>query len=63
MNKAAMSVKEMAEQMGISLPTAYKLVKQPGFPTIRLGTKILIPVEGFMAWLREQAGGGDGDAE
>lgn len=51
MDKAVMSVLEMAEQMGISRPKAYELVKEPGFPTIRVGTRILIPVDAFKEWL------------
>lgn len=45
MEKTTMSVQELSAQMGISLPKAYELVKSPGFPTIRIGTRILIPVE------------------
>ena len=33
-----MSVQELSSQMGISLPKAYELVKQPGFPVLRIGT-------------------------
>ena len=51
MEKTTMSVQELAAQMGISLPKAYQLVKTPGFPTIRVGTRILIPVEAFKEWL------------
>ena len=40
--------------MGISLPKAYELVKEPGFPTIKVGTRILIPVEGFNEWLKKK---------
>lgn len=39
MEKTTMSVAELSMQMGISLPKAYELVKQPGFPTIRVGTR------------------------
>ena len=53
--KSTMSVQELARQMGISLPKAYELAKDPGFPTIRIGTRILIPVEGFQTWLRTQS--------
>ena len=41
--------------MGISLPKAYALVKEPGFPVIRIGTRILIPVEVFHRWLKEKS--------
>ena len=51
MDKTTMSVQELSAQMGISLPKAYELVKTQGFPTIRIGTRILIPVEAFKEWL------------
>jgi len=53
--KSTMSVQELARQMGISLPKTYELVKEPGFPTIQIGTRILIPVEGFQNWLRAKS--------
>ena len=48
MEKTTMSV---SAQMGISLPKAYELVKTPGFPTIRIGARILIPIEAYKEWL------------
>lgn len=55
MEKTTMSVAELSMQMGISLPKAYELVKQPGFPTIRVGTRILIPIGGYQKWLDERS--------
>ena len=49
--KTTMSVQELSAQMGISLPKAYELVKTPGFPTIRIGARILIPIEAYKEWL------------
>lgn len=37
--------------MGISLPKAYELVKTPGFPTIRIEARTLIPIEAYKEWL------------
>lgn len=51
MEKTTLSVQELSAQMGISLPKAYELVKTPGFPTIRIGTKIVIPTEAYKEWL------------
>lgn len=51
MSKETMSVQEMSTRMGISLPKAYELVKTPGFPSIKIGTRILIPVDAFREWL------------
>ena len=55
MEKATMSVRELASQLGISLPKAYELVKRPGFPVLRIGTRILIPVDAFREWLSDNA--------
>lgn len=55
MEKMAMSVREMSLRMGISLPKAYELVKEPGFPTIRVGTRIIIPTEPFKEWLAAES--------
>lgn len=51
MDKTTMSVQELAAEMGISLSKAYELVKESGFPTIRVGTRILIPTEAYKEWL------------
>jgi len=51
MEKTTMSVQELAAQMNISLPKAYQLVKTAGFPTIHIGSRILVPVEAYKAWL------------
>lgn len=59
MNKKVMSVQELSVQMGISLPKAYELTKQPGFPRVYVGSRILIPVEEFNEWLKEQTRCGD----
>ena len=51
MEKSTMSVQELAARLGISLPKAYELVKEPDFPAIHVGGRILIPVEAFREWL------------
>ena len=51
----AISVREMASRLGISLPTAYNLVNRTGFPKINLGKKIIIPIQSFQAWLEKEA--------
>ena len=51
MDKETMSVQELSTRMGISLPKAYALIKEPDFPVIRIGTRILIPTDAFREWL------------
>ncbi|WP_302949124.1 excisionase family DNA-binding protein [uncultured Selenomonas sp.] len=50
-----MSVRELAERMGISLLMAYDLTRRADFPSIRVGARILIPVEAFHTWLVKEA--------
>jgi excisionase family DNA binding protein len=51
MEKQTISVQELSSMLGISLPKAYELVKKPGFPVIRIGSRILIPINAFKEWL------------
>ena len=55
MEKTTMSVQELSAQMGLSLAKAYELVKTPGFPTLRIGARILIPVDAYKDWLLRAA--------
>ena len=57
MERTTMSVQELSAQMGISLPKAYELVKTPGCPTLRIGTRILIPIDAYKEWLIKQSAG------
>jgi excisionase family DNA binding protein len=51
MEKITLSVQELANCLGISLPKAYQLTHQPGFPVVRIGNRRLIPMKEFRAWL------------
>lgn len=55
MEKNTMSVKELAERMGISLPMAYDLTRREDFPSLRVGARILIPIDAFRDWLAREA--------
>lgn len=48
------TVKEIAKVLGISMPTAYNLVNSQGFPMIRIGRKIIVPVESLNEWMRKK---------
>lgn len=50
-----MNVPELASSLGISIPSAYKLVKKPGFPVIHIGNRILIPIESYREWLLRES--------
>lgn len=49
--KMTITVKEMAEMLNVSLPTAYDLVHSEGFPTIRIGRKLLVNSVMLQDWI------------
>lgn len=55
MDKLTVTVEEMAEIVGVSRPTAYDLIHKEGFPTVRIGRRIVIPLDSLKRWLEEQA--------
>lgn len=55
-NKICLSIDQLAEQMGIGRVNAYELARTQGFPSIKVGKRILIPVASLERWLEEQAG-------
>lgn len=53
-----LTVDKMADILGINLVAAYSLVKQPGFPAIRISPRrIIIVADGLDNWMREHATG------
>jgi len=50
-----LTVKQMAEELGIGINTAYQLIHSDGFPVIRFGERqIRIPKAGLEKWLLKQ---------
>ena len=45
---------EVGEVLGISRASAYELVRSKGFPSMRIGTRILVPKDKLIAWINEQ---------
>lgn len=50
-NRITITTKEAASILGISMPTMYELVHRQDFPSIKVGRKILINVEGLRKWI------------
>lgn len=55
MKKSTISVQELSSALGISIRKAYELVRREDFPVIRIGKRILVPVELLDEWLRRSA--------
>ena len=45
---------EVGEVLGISRASAYELVRSKGFPHMKIGTRILVPRDKFLAWIGQQ---------
>ena len=50
-----LSVTDMAEVLGISRAGAYALAKAEGFPAFSIGTRIIIPKDELIAWIKRQS--------
>ena len=50
-----MSVEEAAMALGVSRGTAYEAVRSGQIPTVRLGRRLLVPVEGLRDLLKATA--------
>ena len=54
--KLCLSVEELARELSISRGGAYDLVHSEGFPAVRIGCRIVVPVASLNQWLEAQAG-------
>jgi len=50
-NSRTYTVDEIADMLGISRTSAYKLVKQDDFSVVRIGNSIRVSKKSFDAWL------------
>ena len=52
-----LNAKMVAQVLGVSIATAYELLNDPGFPTLRVGSRMVVPKEKFIQWAEGQSGG------
>ncbi len=51
---AMLSVPQLANFMGISRAGAYELAHQQDFPSLKIGTRIVIPKDKLLLWIDEK---------
>ena len=51
----AISVEEMGRRINLSRDVAYKLARSEGFPAVRVGGRIVVPIRELENWLADQA--------
>lgn len=47
----------VAKVLGVSPSSGYELIHEPGFPVLRVGSRMLVPKEKFIRWAEEHKGG------
>ena len=52
-----LNAKMVAQVLGVSISTAYEVTHEPSFPTLRVGSRMVVPKEKFIRWVEEQSGG------
>lgn len=53
--KLTYSVPEAAKILGVSASKMYEVVKIDGFPTIKIGGRLLVSAKGLERWVDEQS--------
>ena len=49
-----LSVQDVSTVLGISRAGAYELVKSEGFPAMNIGSRIIVPKEEFILWIKQK---------
>lgn len=50
----------VAKVLGVSLSSGYELMHEPGFPVLKIGSRMIVPKEKFIQWVEEHTARGDG---
>ena len=49
----------VAAVLGVAPSSAYELMHEPDFPTLRIGNRMVVPKEKFVQWVETNTKGGD----
>ena len=53
-----LNAKMVAQVLGVSPSSGYELMHEPGFPVLRVGSRMVVPKEQFIRWVTEHTEGG-----
>ena len=54
-----LNAKTVAKVLGVSPSSGYELMHEPGFPVLRVGSRMVVPKEQFIRWVTEHTEGGE----
>ncbi|MBQ4428105.1 MAG: helix-turn-helix domain-containing protein [Oscillospiraceae bacterium] len=49
-----LNAKTVAEVLGVSTSSAYELMHEKDFPTVRVGSRMVVPKEKFVEWIEKE---------
>ena len=47
----------VARVLGVSISSAYELMHENAFPSVRVGSRFVVPKDKFRQWVEQQTGG------
>ena len=47
----------VAQVLGVSISSAYELMHENAFPSVRVGSRFVVPKDKFRQWVEQQTGG------
>ena len=51
-----LNAKMVAQLLGVSPSSAYELMHEKGFPSLRIGNRMVVPKAEFQSWVKERTG-------
>ena len=52
-----LNAKMVAKVLGVSPSSGYELMHEPGFPVLKVGSRMVVPKEQFIRWVQEHTEG------
>ena len=49
----------VARVLGVSISSAYELMHENAFPSVRVGSRFVVPKDKFRQWVEQQTGGAE----
>ena len=48
----------VAKVLGVSPSSGFELMREPGFPVLKTGSRMVVPKEKFIQWVEQNTSGG-----
>lgn len=52
-----LNARMVADALGVSPSSGYELMREPDFPALKVGSRVVVPKEKFIAWVERRTGG------